>query len=184
MNRRIALKHLAMVTGGIALIPSCDFSADDIIAAYEKLQIKSSERELLAAISNTIIPAGEIMGALDLEVPDFILVMVNDCAKAEDQGDFMRGLRGFADFVKSQSGSSFSSLSNNGREEIIKEGLLIGNKEDARVKTFLEMTKRFTIQGYMASEYIQTEVIPYSLIPEEYNGSLLISDINSPRING
>ncbi|MDN3204254.1 gluconate 2-dehydrogenase subunit 3 family protein [Algoriphagus sediminis] len=184
MNRRIALKHLAMVTGGIALIPSCDFSSDDIIAAYEKLQIKASEKDLLGAISNTIIPAGEIKGALDIEVPDFILVMVNDCVKSEDQNRFMAGLRAFPEFVKTKAGSGFSSLSDNGREEIIKEGLAAETEESANIKYFLQMAKRFTIQGYMASEYIQTEVIPYSLIPGEYNGAVLISDINKPRING
>jgi hypothetical protein len=36
----------------------------------------------------------------------------------------------------------------------------------------------------MASEYIQTEIIPYSLIPGEYNGAVLISDLQKPRVNG
>ncbi|WP_373400548.1 hypothetical protein V8V91_13560 [Algoriphagus halophilus] len=48
----------------------------------------------------------------------------------------------------------------------------------------MNTTKRFTIQGYMASEYIQSEIMPYSLIPGAYNGSVLISDIQKPRING
>ncbi len=184
MNRRIALKHLALVTGGLALIPSCDFSANDIIAAYEKLQITNAEKELLGIISNTIIPAGEIKGALDIEVPDFILVMVNDCMKPDQQAKFMSGLRAFPDFVKNQAGSKFSNLSDNGREEIIKEGLIVEDEELAPISFFLNTAKRFTIQGYMASEYIQTEIIPHSLLPGEYNGSVLISDIQKPRING
>jgi hypothetical protein len=49
---------------------------------------------------------------------------------------------------------------------------------------FLSSTKRFTIQGYMVSEYIQTEIIPYSLIPGEYNGAVLIADIQKTRVNG
>jgi hypothetical protein len=36
----------------------------------------------------------------------------------------------------------------------------------------------------MASEYIQTEIIPYSLIPGEYNGAVLIADIQNTRVNG
>ncbi|MHA7129549.1 gluconate 2-dehydrogenase subunit 3 family protein [Algoriphagus namhaensis] len=184
MNRRIALKHLALVTGGLAFIPSCDFSSDDILSAYEKLKITQSEKTFLGNISNTIIPAGEIKGALDIEVPDFILVMVNDCMDAEQQAKFTSGLRAFPDFVKMQTGSAFSSLSDNGREEIIKEGLQAEAEEDAAVRFFLNTAKRLTIQGYMASEYIQTEVIPYSLIPGTYDGAVLISEIQKPRING
>lgn len=184
MNRRIALKHLALVTGGMALIPSCDFSSDDIIAAYEKLQIKASEKDLLGSISNTIIPAGEIKGALDIEVPDFILVMVNDCMNSEQQQKFLTGLRAFPDYVKNQTGSAFSKLSDNGREEVIKEGLKAQGEENQATSFFLNTAKRLTIQGYMASEYIQTEVIPYSLIPGTYDGAVLISDVQKPRING
>lgn len=184
MNRRIALKHLALVTGGMALIPSCDFSSDDIIAAYEKLQIKASEKDLLGSISNTIIPAGEIKGALDIEVPDFILVMVNDCMSTEQQQKFLAGLRAFPDYVKNQTGSTFAKLSDNGREELIKEGLKAQGEENQATSFFLNTAKRLTIQGYMASEYIQTEVIPYSLIPGTYDGAVLISDVQKPRING
>ncbi len=186
MNRRHALRHIALISGGLALIPSCDFSSDDILAAYQKLKVKSSEKELLGAISNTIIPAGEIKGALELAVPDFILVMVNDCMEEESQSRFMKGLRAFPEFA----GKGFDQLSPKEKEVKVKEGLMLegDDTEEGKVKQdiqyFLNTTKRLTIQGYMASEYIQTEIIPYSLIPGEYNGAVLISDLQKPRING
>ncbi|SHO61993.1 gluconate 2-dehydrogenase subunit 3-like protein [Algoriphagus zhangzhouensis] len=186
MNRRHALRHIALISGGLALIPSCDFSSDDILAAYEKLKVTASQKELLGVVSNTIIPSGEIKGALDIAVPDFILVMVNDCYTEEAQGKFVNGLKAFPEFA----GSGFAGLSVKEREAKIQEGLsLEGDDSEAGQKQkdiafFLNNTKRLTIQGYMASEYIQTEVIPYSLIPGPYNGAVLISDIQKPRING
>lgn len=184
MNRRVALRHLALISGGLALVPSCDFSSDDILSAYNKLNVTVSQKALLGQISNTIIPAGEIKGALDIEVPDFILVMVNDCMNAEQQAQFTAGLAAFPEYVKSETGSSFSKLSNKGKEEIILSGTQLEGEENKALSFFLNTSKRFTIQGYMASEYIQTEVIPYSLIPGEYNGAVLISDLQKPRING
>ena len=190
MNRRIALRHLALISGGLALIPSCEFSKEDILAAYNKLRISASQKQLLGAISDTIIPAGEIKGALDLEVPDFILVMVNDCFEENNQERFSAGLAAFPDFVKKETGKSFAALSSREKEELILHGTKLQGddtpegKKNADLSYFLNTTKRFTIQGYMASEYIQTEVIPYSLIPGEYNGAVLISDLQKPRING
>jgi hypothetical protein len=190
MNRRIALRHLALISGGLALIPSCDFSSDDIIAAYDKLKVTASQKSLLGDISNTIIPAGEIKGALDLEVPDFILVMVNDCFTVENQTLFTKGFAAFPGFVKTSAGSKFEKLDTKKKEDVIQAGSKLegGDSEEGQtnkaISFFLNTTKRFTIQGYMASEYIQTEVIPYSLIPGEYNGAVLISDLQKSRING
>jgi hypothetical protein len=175
MNRRHALRHIALISGGLALIPSCDFSKEDILSAYENLKITASQKALLAAISDSIIPAGEIKGALDLEVVDFILVMVNDC---------------FPDYAEKTSGKKFEALSTKEKEAFLLEvGAVSGDdtpegKRLASIGYFLSSVKRFTIQGYMASEYIQTEIIPYSLIPGEYNGAVLISDLQKPRVNG
>ncbi len=184
MNRRIALRHLALISGGLALIPSCDFSSDDILSAYSNLKITSSQKALLGEISNTIIPAGEIKGALDLEVPDFILVMVNDCMTEENQKYFTEGLAAFPDYAKKTGGKIFEKLSTKEKEDLIQSGARLEGDENKALVYFLNTTKRFTIQGYMASEYIQTEIIPYSLIPGEYNGAVLISDLQKPRING
>ncbi|WP_026966689.1 gluconate 2-dehydrogenase subunit 3 family protein [Algoriphagus terrigena] len=190
MNRRIALRHLALISGGLIMIPSCDFSKEDILAAYQNLNITQSQKNLLAAVSDTIIPAGEIKGALDLEVADFILVMVNDCFTKENQGKFSTGLAAFPEYVKSTAGKNFDALSAKEKEGIILSGAKLEGddteegKKNGAISYFLNSAKRFTIQGYMASEYIQTEVIPYSLIPGEYNGAVLITDLQKPRVNG
>ncbi|WP_439489300.1 gluconate 2-dehydrogenase subunit 3 family protein [Algoriphagus sp.] len=184
MNRRIALRHLALISGGLALIPSCDFSNDDILEAYENLRITPSQKQLLGEISNTIIPAGELKGALDLEVPDFILVMVNDCLQKEDQELFTQGLAAFPAYAKESGGGKFEKLDTKEKEDLIQQGLIREEEKNKALSYFLNTTKRLTMQGYMASEYIQTDVIPYSLIPGTYNGAVLISDIQKPRING
>ncbi|MDA1268390.1 MAG: gluconate 2-dehydrogenase subunit 3 family protein [Bacteroidetes bacterium] len=191
MNRRHALRHIALISGGLALIPSCDFSKEDILAAYENLKITATQKALLAAISDSIIPAGEIKGALDLEVPDFILVMVNDCFTKENQEKFTAGLQAFPDYAEKTAGKKFTDLSTKEKETLLLQGVTITgdeNTSDGKLLTqigyFLSSIKRFTIQGYMASEYIQTEIIPYSLNPGEYNGAVLISDLQKPRVNG
>lgn len=190
MNRRIAIRHLALISGGLALIPSCDFSSEDILAAYENLKVTASQKQLLGQISDTIIPAGELKGALELEVPDFILVMVNDCMTKENQMLFSTGLAAFPAYAKKTAGGKFDKLSTKEKEDLVQTGLDLQPSEtpegenDKAISYFLNTTKRLTMQGYMASEYIQTEIIPYSLIPGPYNGAALISETQKPRING
>ena len=191
MKRRDALRSLAMITGGLVLVPSCDFSKEDILTAYQNLQVTPSLQQLLKEIAGTIIPAGVIKSAADIEVQDFILVMVNDCIDAEGQKSFMQGLQGFDDFSKKSGGSIFSKLDQAGKESVVKAALELEIAENIQpedpqktTKEFIGMAKRFTIQGFMMSEYIQTQVKPYSLIPGDYQGAVLISDLKPERING
>lgn len=184
MKRRDALRSLALLTGGMVLVPSCDFSKEDILGAYQNLEITPSLKQLLAGIADTIIPAGNLKGAADIEVQDFILVMVNDCMKKEAQQTFLSGLNGFEDFSKKSTGNKFGKLNQEQRENLILEGLSTEDESQQSIKDFLKTTKRFTIQGFMVSEYMQTEVKPYSLIPGEYKGDVLIADLKPERING
>jgi hypothetical protein len=165
------------------LVPSCDFSKEDILSAYQKLQITPSLSELLAQIADTIIPSGKIKGAKDLSVQDFILVMVNDCVDEEGQKSFMAGIQGFEAFSESSAGKAFSKLEVSQRESLLQTGLALEDEKQKHIKDFLSMAKRFTIQGFMLSEYIQTEVKPYSLIPGEYK-DVLIADLKPERIHG
>jgi len=184
MKRRDALRSLALLTGGLVLVPSCDFAKEDILSSYQNLEITPTLKQLLAEVADTIIPAGNLKGAADIEVQDFILVMVNDCMEKEAQQTFMSGLKGFDDFSKKSTGDKFEKLTQEQREALVSEGLSTEDESQQSIKDFLKTTKRFTIQGFMASEYMQTEVKPYSLIPGEYKGDVLIADLKPERING
>jgi len=191
MKRRDALRSLALITGGLVLVPSCDFSKEDILSAYQNLQITPSLKQLLSDIAGTIIPSGKTKGASDIALEDFILVMVNDCVDSEGQKSFMQGLQGFEDFSKNSGGSAFSKLDQAGKEGVVKAAMEIEIPEEVKpddphkaTKEFIGMAKRFTVQGFMMSEYIQTQIKPYSLIPGDYQGAVLISDLKPERING
>lgn len=199
MERREALKALALITGGAVLVPSCNFLKEDILIAYKNLQVTPSLQTLLASVSDTIIPAGTIKGAAEINVQDFILVMVNDCMKTEDQKSFMQGLSSFNDYSKKVGDKSFSRLTPEERTTVVETGLAqkfesedVPADEEAKIERenqkavleFLKITKRFTTQGFMMSEYIMTEIKPYKIIPGEYKGAVLVTDIKKEIIHG
>lgn len=201
MERREALKALAILTGGAVLVPSCNFMKEDILAAYQNLEVTASLQKLLASIADTIIPAGTSKGATDVNVQDFILVMVNDCMNADDQKVFTQGLNGFKEYSKKAGGKRFDKMNPEEKLTLVAAAIALvqepfqlvdGEDEDDRVEreneyavpAFLKITKRYTIQGFMVSQYIQTEVIPYKIIPGPYQGAVLLTDIAKETIHG
>lgn len=79
MNRRQLLKQIAVISGGIALLPAC--ASNEI-----------NTQQVLTDLSEKILP-----GANEIGAPQFILRMVNDCFPKEEQDTFYRGLRKFTD---------------------------------------------------------------------------------------
>ncbi|WKN29705.1 gluconate 2-dehydrogenase subunit 3 family protein [Porifericola rhodea] len=180
MDRRTALKRAALFAGGIALIPSCNFSPEREAVALDNLQIDLKHQDLLATILETIIPAGkqgeksdepQEPGAEALNLYRFVLVMVDDCEPPEVQQIFTSGLRHISQFAKEKLQMEVEQGEQAQNEKLITSLLNMEVNEEATDKTlediqaFLNLSKRYAIQGFMASEYVMTEKFPYKLVP-------------------
>ncbi len=171
MNRRSALKQAAILAGGIAWLPSCNFGPERVAVALNNLQIDLNHQDLLARIAEVIIPSGETQGAKTLDLHRFILVMVNDCLPALDQARFTTGLRSIVPFIEEHLQQSFPEKEPKKNEEILTKLMSMTRSPEAPlpgledIQAFLGLAKRYTIQGYMASEYFLTEKFPYQLVP-------------------
>ena len=189
MNRRKALKNLGLITGGIFMLPSCDFSDEKVSIILNKLQITVKEEKLLQEIVATIIPEGEIPGARSLKVQNFIWVMIDDCLPEKKQNSFMNGLKLFDNHVQQLRNSSFISLTENDRLTVLKDLLnkndKSGEKSDLRsIRRFIKAVKYYGTWGFMQSEYIMTEVMPYQLVPGSYGSCETIETNKRVNING
>ena len=192
MNRRKALKNLGLIAGGIILLPSCDFSDEKVSTILNKLQISIEEEKLLQEIVATILPEGEIPGAKSLKVSDFVWVMIDDMLSDKKQKSFMNGLKLFDVKVRESRKNSFTDLSENDKLIVLKD-LLNGNthkdkiekKNDLKdVKRFLQAVKYYATWGFMQSEYIMTEIMPYQLVPGTYGSCETIETNKRINING
>jgi len=164
MNRRKALKNLGILSGGIVLLSSCDFSKEKVSLVLNKLNITSSQENLMKELVATIIPDGEISGAEKLMVHDFVWIMVDDCLESAEQESYLKGLTNFDTNIKKLEGKTFLSLVE--KDRINALGLIEASKEKASENVnedlinFVKITKNFAILGYMQSEYIMTEIMP------------------------
>ncbi len=187
MDRRSALKQAALLAGGLAWLPSCDFGPQRAAVALDNLQLDTDLQDLLAKVAATIIPSeenesGEISpGAEEMDLYRFILVMVDDCLPSEDQTAFSNGLKQLTLFTKAHLEKPFPQKEQTENEAILTqlmeieeapaatEGAEVSPAEQLKdIQTFLGITKRYTIQGYMVSEYFMTEKFPYKLVPGPY----------------
>ncbi|MDB5150898.1 MAG: gluconate 2-dehydrogenase subunit 3 family protein [Mucilaginibacter sp.] len=192
MDRRTVIKNLALIIGGAALLPACSQDKTKSKVALKNIDITADQEQLIGDIAETIIPKTTTPGAKDLLLHLFVLKMVDDCYKKDDQQAFVTGMGHFADHAEKQYGKKFAQLDVKAREafllDIEKEGkadeeamkkdgdtkdtppatLPVG-KYSPELKRFYGMVKRQTINGYTNSKYFLTKEVVYELVPGRYN---------------
>lgn len=192
MDRRLAIKNLGMLTGGLLFLPACNFSEEKASIVLNRLQITQKQENLLKELVATFIPEGEIPGAKSLGVDNFVWIMVDDSMKEEKQESYINGLKIFDLRVEEFSGKSFTELDLAERIAILNDLLLldtegennIQNTEVKDIQNFINTSKYYTVWGYMQSEYIMTEIMPYQLVPGSYGSCEIIDKNKRINVNG
>jgi hypothetical protein len=176
MERRTAIKNLIIIAGGIAILPSCSPGKEKASIELSKLDISADQEALLAEITETILPKTKTPGAKELGLHLFVLKMVDDCHESEEQQKFITGLTEIDALSKKKSGESFLKASAEQRGQVLQQIESRSEVSDALI-TFYDITKNRTIQGYLNSRYVMTELIPYELVPSRYNGFFPVNKV-------
>ena len=164
MKRRNALKNLGLLTGGLLVFPSLSFTKEKAKLALQKLQVTSEEEELLKHIVGSMIPEGEIPGGVSLKAHLFVWILIDECTTKKNQEIYMNGLRSFQQKTLKRKKIHFTELT---ESEKLKELNRFIKKKVSKsdISYFLNSTKKIAIFGFMNSEYILTEQMPYKLVP-------------------
>jgi hypothetical protein len=184
MNRRKILKNLTIISAGTVILPSCGFFSEKASISLNNLNITEKQKNLVAELAGVLIPDGEIPGARQLNVQDFVWVMVDDCLEKTNQEKFLKGLDQFESLSTKNAGRAFTKLPF-GKQTQLLQSFSVDSKDPelADMHYCLNTVKRFTIQGYLKSKYIMTEIMPYQLIPGSYDPCELISNLKSVNIH-
>lgn len=167
INRRTALRRLLYIAGGTLLLPACYRQSGKETIELTHLVIDEEQENLLAELVETIIPSSDTPGGKELLLHFFVLKMVDDCHKPEDQADFMAGLASFSVCSRESTGQDFMKLTVDQRIAFLEA---MGEITDEQVKRFYAIAKRRAIQGYTNSKYVMTDLKKYELVPGRYNG--------------
>jgi len=169
MERRLVIKQILIMAGGLALLPSCLRDAGKSSVLLKNLDISLDQENLLAEIAETIIPKTSTPGAKELNIHLFVLKMLDDCYEPEEQERFVKGLEALKDQTQDLFGKSFLDLTVPERQELL---VAIENDKEASAELagFYKIMKGKTIQGYLNSQYVMTNLIKWELVPGRYNG--------------
>lgn len=183
MKRRIALKQLGFITAGAMLLPSCVKHVREASVQLKNIVVNGDQEALLAEIAETIIPATDIPGAKALNAHQFILKMVDDCQDKESQQQFVAGLSQVDAAMKQKFNKSFDECSTNERKEFLMELEEKNKKTEENDKkedlpAFYSLTKRYSVQAFLGSKYVMTNVLVYNMIPGKFQGCVEIKDKN------
>lgn len=170
MNRRTALQHVIILGAGATLLASCQ---DKATIATKNIPLTGSQEKLLSALAETIIPSSDFVGAKELQAHQFIVVMADDCASAEEQNKFIAGMKVFDDFAKQKIQTSFAKATAEQRTTLLS-ALEAKTDVPENIVEFYQTIKQLTIQSFTTSEAFLTQVRNFSLIPPKFQGCVSI----------
>jgi len=169
MERRVVIKQVLIMAGGLLLLPSCLRQEERSTIQLNSISITLTEEQLLAEIAETLIPKTDTQGAKELKLHLFVLKMLDDCYDEADQKQFIKGLNELAGLAHSHYSQSFINL-----PKMQKHILLAGIEQQSQVSSdlavFYRIMKERTINGYLNSKYVMTHLVIWELVPGRYNG--------------
>jgi len=169
INRRTAIRQLALISVGTALLPSCLHEPSGKDISFNHFKVTSDQQQLLGTLTATLIPTTDTPGARELSADRFVWKMLDDCATADDRAKFLKGLEQFDSAAKTSGGRSFVGLDPAGRETLLA-AIEAKKTPGEELNFFYSTTKRLTVLAYSSSQYFLTKVQVYELVPGRWHG--------------
>lgn len=168
MDRREALKILAMASGSLVALPSWALGWDKKSVALRSTVFTADEESLISAVSDTIIPEKNSVGALPVGVDNFLVRLLDQCYETDVQNNVKNQLKQLDESANQTAGNRFSACSQEERETLL---LAFSDSEDKNKQAFFDLMKSETIRGFRTSQVVMEEFLGYELMPGEYNGA-------------
>ncbi|CAN5490935.1 lactose 3-dehydrogenase subunit gamma LacC [soil metagenome] len=177
MERREALRNLALSIWGLMLLPGCDIGRSKLTPQeMSPLSLTPLQDEALTEAVDTLLPATDTPGAVDLHVHDFVQKIMADCYEKEEQDEFVKGLSLLQDKAKESFGTSFGASSKEQRIDLMTS---FEQSEEELPQNFFARLKELTILGYSTSEYVMTNLTNYNMVPGHFHGCVPVSSKKS-----
>lgn len=167
MNRREALSRVSLMLGGTLSAPTLlAFDRWNQTAPGNRTNgvsiLNEEQREIMARVTELIIPKTDTPGAIDAGVPAFIEVMLRDGYTKPVQDVFLAGLGDLA-------GNRFLTGSADQQTALLKqvEAQAIANAKAGSV-SFWQLIKELTVWGYFTSEVGIKSSLDYQPIPGKF----------------
>ena len=178
MDRRNALKNLAIVSGGLITLPQWMVSCGISDTTVHQTSFSIAEQKILASVADTIIPPGNpiaigSIGALSVGVDKFLQKLIDDCYEKNIKDNVKTQLKSLESSAKASHDRSFGDCNQPEREKLLLKFSTSANKPE---KDFFDLIKSETIRGFNTSQKVMTEYLGYKVAPGHYYGCI---DVNT-----
>jgi hypothetical protein len=167
MDRRNAVKKIMIVSGSLITLPFWMTGCNDGDSSTHLSSFSRTEQELLASITDTIIPAGNAIGALSVGVDKFLQKIIDDCQEKPVQDNVKKLLNALENSAKKVHGMSFAQCNQLQRQELL---LKLAVSADKTEKDFFTLMKSETIRGFNTSKEVMEKYLNYKVAPGHYYG--------------
>jgi gluconate 2-dehydrogenase gamma chain len=181
LTRREALKRVAWLMGGTV-------SASAILAIQKGYSattpagrkpsiLTPPHMSIVSAVSEILIPRTDTPGAIDVGVPGFIDLMLEDVYTQKDREHYLAGLADFDAAAHTEQGKEFLALEPTHQVALVRrfhDAAVIEDQRAARLREdlqrpFILLTKELTLLGFFTSEAGATQVLQYVAVPGSYH---------------
>lgn len=158
---------MVLASGSLIVLPTWMKAAGISNSPTHLSSFTPAEQIILANVADTIIPAGNSIGALSMEVDKYLQKLVDDCYEATDQENIKNQLKALEASTISTNGKSFSACSPVQKQEALQKWSASETKAE---KDFFNVMKRETIYGFTTSKKVMQDYLNYKVAPGHYIG--------------
>jgi hypothetical protein len=166
MNRREALRTLALASGGMVALPEWAFGWNPERIALRSSLFSACEEATISAIADTIIPEKDSVGAVAVGVDRFLVRLIQECYDAHVHENVRTQLRLLDRLAREETGASFRDCSQDRKERLL---LSLEASEDRAQRAFFELMKSETIRGFQTSQLVMERYLGYVMMPGFYD---------------
>lgn len=173
MNRRETIKAIMAASGTLVALPhwAAGWSVNDL--ARHPSSFTSVAEGILAAVTDTIIPAGDSIGALSVGVDKFLRKLIDDCYEKDVQDNVKAQLERLENSAREQYGKGFDACHQTQREAML---LKLPSSGDKAQEDFFKLIKAETIRGFNTSREVMVNYHRFKQVPGHYYGCV---DVNA-----
>ena len=173
MERRKALKGLAIIAAGVSFLPSCKSDVKTLNKFPKLVGLDASKQESIKGICNAILPIRNTDVTIPIATDEFLLMSLNDCYAPEDQQKYMNGFEEFSKLVSVNSSKSYADLAVEEQKAIFQEALRDQSSEN--LKFFARTTKGLVLRNFTTSQVFMEKYRDYKMLPGTYIACKAIS---------
>ena len=177
MNRRKAIFSFIMIGAGAV----ATYSGYKLYQVNKKpnLSFLDENTDLIAALTENIIPRTNTPGAIDTGSPAIVIAMIKNNADRKTQNNFIDGLQDVKNYTANNFDNPFAQLPFASQQKIVQRFYEKGKNYEGNVgkaknkflgKSFFDILKEYTSIAYCTSKEGATLALAYDYIPGKFEG--------------